>query len=68
MEAGGAGDLAGIQRPVRTMQDAQHFCRRDDRAHRFARIALAEIASTDALSERAGRLGFASLCLQGAGC
>ena len=66
MEAGGAGDLACIQRPFRTMQDAQHLCRRDNRAHRLARIALAEIADTEALSDRSGRLGFASLCPKGA--
>ena len=31
-------------------------------------LAPAEIAGTDALSDRTGQLGFASLCLEGAGC
>ena len=66
MEAGNAGDLARIQRPLRAMQNAQHLCRRDNRAYRFARTALAEIADADPLSDRTGRLGFASLCLKGA--
>src|SRR6202011_5083420 len=68
MEAGGAGDLARIQRPLRTMQDAQHFCRRDNRADRFAPITFAEITGADSLSDRASPLGFAPLCLEGAGC
>ena len=58
MEAGGAGDLARIQRPLRTVQDAQHFCRRDNRAHRFARIASAEIDRQR--SRRAAPLGSVS--------
>src|SRR6266478_9891525 len=66
MEAGSTGDLAGIQRPLRTMQDAQHFCRRDDRTHWLVRVAPAEIAGIDSLSDRAGRLCVASLCLEGA--
>ena len=68
MEAGGAGDLACIQRPLRTMQDAQHCCRRDNRAHWFSQLAPAEIAGTDPFSARAGWLGFASLCPKGAEC
>ena len=68
MEAGGARDLACIQRPLRTMQDAQHFCRCDNRAHRFTPIAPAEIAGTVALWDRADPLDFAPLCLEGARC
>ena len=62
MEAGGARDLARIQRPLRTVQDAQHFCRRDDRTYRFARLAPDEFSVADSLL--AGWLGFASLCLE----
>src|SRR5271163_4709798 len=78
MEARGAGDLARMQRPLRTMQDAQHSCRRDNRAHWFAPVPPAEIAGTGSWSDRTGsdrtgsdrtgRLGFASPCLEGAGC
>ena len=62
MEAGGARDLARIQRPLGTVQGAQYFCRRDDRAYGFARIAPHELSGADSLS--AGWLGFASLCLE----
>src|SRR5215469_10755590 len=67
MEPGSAGDLAGIQRPLRVMQDTQHFCRRDDRTHWLARIAPAEIAGIESLLHRAGWLCVAPLCLEGAG-
>jgi hypothetical protein len=66
MEAGRARDLACIQRPLRVMQDAQHFCRRDDRAHRFTRISPDEFSGVDSLL--AGWLGFTALCLEGAEC
>src|SRR5258708_160775 len=68
MEARRAGDPARIQRPLRTVPDAQHFARRDNRSHWFARVATAEIAGTDSLSDHIRRLGIASLCLEGAGC
>ena len=47
VEAGSTGDLAGIQRPLRSVQDAQYFCCRDNRADRFTQVALAEIVGTD---------------------
>src|SRR5207302_4342927 len=68
MKARGAGDLARIQRPLRNMQDAQHFCRRDNRAYWFALPASGEISSNGALTRYAARLPFARLRRKGAGC
>jgi len=47
------------------VQDTQHCCGRNNRTHRFARIALAEFVGNDPVSDRSSRLGFASLCVEG---
>src|SRR6516165_11735836 len=61
METGEARDLAGIQRPLRAVQDAQHFCRRDDRAYRFARIAPDEFSGAESLLAVLRRSGLMDL-------
>ena len=74
MQPRGARDLARIQRPLRGVQRAQHFGRRDDRADRFARIAPAAIGRTALFASGTGclrsklslldRAGYRTLCLR----
>ena len=63
MKPRGAGGLAGIQRPLRSVQSAQHLGGCDDRADR---LAPAGITDDDPLAARAGRLGFKPFYLEDA--
>ena len=64
LAVGGAGDLASVQRPLRTMQGPQHVRRGHNRAHR---LTPAKIAGDAKRPVHAARHGFDALCLDAAG-